>query len=93
MNKKPEIGKYIDNEEKDFITSFEQSNTKLRSFLTKKRKEEIKKIAYTTIHDERQKISLRVPKKDLADLKSRAMQEGISYQTLINSVIHRFVSH
>jgi hypothetical protein len=40
----------------------------------------------------RAKISLRVPKRDLVRLKSRALQEGIPYQTLINALIHRYVS-
>jgi predicted DNA binding CopG/RHH family protein len=35
---------------------------------------------------------LRIPRTDLARLKSRAMQEGIPYQTLINSIIHKYVT-
>jgi predicted DNA binding CopG/RHH family protein len=41
---------------------------------------------------ERAKISLRIPRQDLARLKSRALQEGIPHQTLINALIHRYVS-
>jgi hypothetical protein len=41
--------------------------------------------------DERAEISLRVPKRDLMRLKSRALQDGVSYQTLINALIHRLV--
>ena len=46
-------------------------------------------MARAAMTDERTKISLRVPKRDLARLKSRALQEGIPYQTLINALIHR----
>ncbi len=49
-------------------------------------------MARATMTDERAKISLRVPKRDLTRLKSRALQEGIPYQTLINALIHRYVS-
>ena len=49
-------------------------------------------MARAAMTDERAKISLRVPKRDLARLKSRALQEGIPYQTLINALIHRYVS-
>ena len=49
-------------------------------------------MARATIVDEGAKISLRIPKRDLTHLKSRALQEGIPYQTLINAVIHRYVS-
>lgn len=47
--------------------------------------------ARATINDERFKVSLRIPKSDLTRLKSRALQEGIPYQTLINSIIHKYV--
>jgi predicted DNA binding CopG/RHH family protein len=44
------------------------------------------------LSEERAKISLRVPKRDLVQLKSRALQEGVPYQTLINSLSRRYVS-
>ncbi|CAN7413323.1 hypothetical protein [Pararhizobium sp. LjRoot238] len=49
-------------------------------------------MAQAAFSDDREKISLRVSKGDLARLKSRALQEGIPYQTLINSIIHKYVS-
>jgi predicted DNA binding CopG/RHH family protein len=49
-------------------------------------------MARATMADERAKISLRIPKRDLIRLKLRALQEGIPYQTLINALIHRYVS-
>jgi predicted DNA binding CopG/RHH family protein len=49
-------------------------------------------MARATMAGERAKISLRVPKRGLTRLKSRALQEGIPYQSLINALIHRYVS-
>jgi uncharacterized DUF497 family protein len=37
-------------------------------------------------------ISLRVDGTDLADLKREAERQGIPYQTLINSIVHRFLN-
>lgn len=37
-------------------------------------------------------ISLKLDANNLADLKSEAERLGMPYQTLINSVLHRYVS-
>jgi predicted DNA binding CopG/RHH family protein len=92
MKKTPEIGRYLDDEEKALVQAFETSDAPLKSALTHKRKSEIEATARATMSDERAKISLRVPKRGLTRLKSRALQEGIPYQTLINALIHRYVS-
>jgi predicted DNA binding CopG/RHH family protein len=92
MKKTPEIGRYLDSEEKDFAEAFETGDAPLKSGLTPRRKDEIEEMARATMADERAKISLRIPKRDLTRLKSRALQEGIPYQTLINALIHRYVS-
>lgn len=42
--------------------------------------------------NEKKNISLRVNKQDLDQLKLRAEREGIPYQTLISSIIHKFIS-
>jgi len=39
-----------------------------------------------------QAISLRISEFDLEMLKRRAEQEGLPYQTLINMIIHKFVT-
>jgi hypothetical protein len=92
MKKTPEIGRFLDDEERALVQAFEASDAPVRSGLTPKRKREIEAMARATMTDECAKISLRVPKRDLTRLKSRALQEGIPYQTLINALIHRYVS-
>ena len=79
-------------EEREFIEDFENSSNPLVSFLTPERRREVVAAARATINDERFKVSLRIPKSDLSRLKSRALQEGIPYQTLINSIIHKYVT-
>lgn len=93
MAKNPEVGAFLDNEEEEFIELFEGSDKALVSGLTEERRKEIEAMARSTMNDEREKISLRVSRADLVRLKSRAMQEGIPYQTLINSLIHKYVSN
>jgi predicted DNA binding CopG/RHH family protein len=81
MKKTPEIGRYFDLGEKAFAQDLETGDAPLKSGLTPERKNEIEAMARATMADERAKISLGIPKRDLARLKSRALQEGIPYQT------------
>ena len=38
-------------------------------------------------------ISLRISSYDLDQLKIRAQEEGLAYQTLINTVLHKYVTN
>jgi hypothetical protein len=91
MKKTPEIGRYLDDEVKALVQAFETSDAPVKSGLTPKRKREIETMARATMSDERAKISLRVPKRNLTRLKSRALQERDPL-SLINAPIHRYVS-
>ena len=39
-----------------------------------------------------QRMNIRISKKDLNALKVKALEEGIPYQTLVSSVIHKYLS-
>jgi predicted DNA binding CopG/RHH family protein len=45
---------------------------------------------YTIKKDKR--INIRISEKDLNGLKLKAVEEGVPYQTLISSILHKFVS-
>ena len=93
MNKEPAIGKYLDDEERELIEAIESDDYELgESKLTPERLSEIQEAARNTINETSAKISIRIPRTDLARVKSLAMQEGIPYQTLIKSIIHKAVS-
>jgi predicted DNA binding CopG/RHH family protein len=38
------------------------------------------------------RVNIRISQKDLLDLQKRALREGIPYQTLISSVLHKYLS-
>ena len=38
------------------------------------------------------RINIRISSKDLNDLQKRALREGIPYQTLVASILHKYVS-
>jgi len=45
--------------------------------------------ARTLLKDQR--MNIRITKKDLDGLKAKALEEGIPYQTLVSSILHKFV--
>ena len=44
-----------------------------------------------TLDGKRRRISISIPERDLVKLKTRAAEEGMPYQTLINSILHKYV--
>ena len=91
MTKKPTTGKFYDADEQALIESIESDDARFESTLNDERIKEIRQIARATINDDREKISLRIPKSDLVRIRSRALREGIPYQTLISGIIHQYI--
>jgi hypothetical protein len=75
MKKTPEIGRYLDLEEKAFADAFETGDAPLKSRLKPEREAEIEAMARATMAGERaKKPRCAFSKRDLA--RSRALQEG-----------------
>ena len=50
------------------------------------------RIAVQDKYAKRKAINLKVLESDIRLFKSKAMQEGMGYQTLINSVLHKYIT-
>ena len=48
-------------------------------------------IARNTLKKDK-RVNLRISSKDLEDIKTYAVEEGLPYQTLMSSVLHKFIS-
>jgi predicted DNA binding CopG/RHH family protein len=88
----PKIGAYLDDEEKQMIEALEAEVAVFVSHLTPKRKKEIEAMARAVINPVREKITLRIARQDLMRLKAKVISEGMPYQTLIGSILHKAVS-
>ena len=80
----------LDAEEKDILESYERGEW----LPIKNPKAEIKKLreyARNTLQKDK-RINIRMSSKDLGQVQVIAAQEGIPYQTLISSIIHKYVS-
>ncbi len=50
------------------------------------------KAAATATFRKEKRVNIRLSTPDLMDIQARALEEGMPYQTLIASVLHKFVS-
>ncbi len=78
---------YLDNEEKEIIEAFNRGEFKRVDNFEQAKKEHIETAKNTV---KRQAISLRLPERDLMRIKTLARRDGVPYQTLITSIIHRY---
>ena len=80
----------LDKEEKTILESFEKEEWKSTPDLKAKQKY-YSAIAKNT-HLKNKRINIRLSEKILNDLKAKSLEEGIPYQTLISSILHKFTS-
>ena len=71
------------------LAAFERGE--LKSALTAARKKLIRNAAEQTVKKDK-RINIRISGRDLDAIQRRALEEGIPYQTLVSSVLHKYVS-
>ncbi|MEM8491971.1 MAG: hypothetical protein AAF756_14215 [Pseudomonadota bacterium] len=79
----------LSSEERDLLQAAERGE--FVSVLTDERREELQKVAANTFRKDK-RINIRISNRDLLAVQSMATQEGIPYQTLVSSIIHKYVS-
>jgi predicted DNA binding CopG/RHH family protein len=76
--------------EKDLIKSIENDEW-VRVDNASKLKKELKKAAKNTVIKD-QRMNIRIAKRDIDSLKAKALEEGLPYQTLVSSILHKYIS-
>ncbi|RLJ21834.1 antitoxin [bacterium endosymbiont of Escarpia laminata] len=79
----------LDSEEKEILEAFEKGELKRAKNVTQEIKQH-KAVAEATFKKDT-RINIRISSRDLRSLQVRALKEGIPYQTLVSSVLHKFV--
>lgn len=79
----------VDAYEQEILKAYDSG--KLKSVATKNELEKFKAAARATAIKDR-RVNIRLSSLDLSDIQVKAMQEGVPYQTLIASVLHKFVT-
>ena len=81
---------FLDNEERDLIKSLETEEWKsvknIESWKTM-----LSNAATSTLTKD-QRMNIRITKNDLEGIKIKAVEEGIPYQTLVASILHKYIT-
>lgn len=79
----------LDAFESDVLTAFDAGE--LASVASKEELEKLRAAARATGTKDR-RVNIRLASADVRDLQALALREGIPYQTLIASVLHKYVT-
>ena len=80
----------IDEEERDLMESIDKDEWRSVENMEREKEEAIAAARNTLKKDKR--INLRLSQKDYHQIQVKAIEEGIPYQTLISSIIHKYLN-
>jgi len=78
----------LDPEERELYDAVESGKIKFKP-ISEREKKRIQVIAKSTLEKTRN-INIRLAQRDVMRLKVKAMEEGLPYQTLAASILHKF---
>ena len=78
----------LDAEEKELLESFEKNEWKP---VKEKKISHYQQIAKATFKKD-SRVNIRMSSKDVHAIQVKALEEGIPYQTLISSILHKYVT-
>jgi len=80
----------LSKEEKELLESVEKGEWKtIPNF--KKEAKRYQEYAKATFRKDK-RVNIRISEKDLVNIQKKALQEGLPYQTLISSVLHKYIT-
>lgn len=80
----------LDSKEKELLDSVERGEWRSVRRLKGERRRYGRYAAATFRKDRR--VNIRISTKDLETIQKRALEEGLPYQTLISSLLHKYVA-
>jgi predicted DNA binding CopG/RHH family protein len=80
----------LDKYEEDILKSYENDEWKSVNNINEIKQQYVKYARNTFQKNKR--INIRISESDLARLKAKSLEEGIPYQTLVSSLIHKFIT-
>ena len=80
----------IDQEEKELMESIERDEWRPVKNIDQEKQKAIAAARNTLRKDKR--INLRLTQKDYHQIQIKAIEEGIPYQTLISSIVHKYLN-
>lgn len=83
---------YLDDEERDLIQSIDSIDTAALQPPSADRIKMLQRAARTYNNRASAKMNIRISPEELEILKDRAAQEGLKYQTLVKSILHKYLT-
>ncbi len=80
----------IDEEERDLMNSLEKGEWE-EIEESEEYRLQAKRYAEATMKKDK-RMNIRISERDLKNLKIKAMEEGLPYQTLVSMILHKYVS-
>jgi predicted DNA binding CopG/RHH family protein len=80
----------IDEEERELLKSTENDEWITVTDIDKQKKQ-ARDYAEATIRKDK-RMNIRISERDLRNLKKRALEEGIPYQTMVSMILHKYLS-
>lgn len=77
-------------DEKQLIKTIENDEWKTVTNVAEMRAEFKAAAKMTLLKDQR--MNIRITQRDLEGLKTKALEEGLPYQTLVSSIIHKYLN-
>ena len=80
----------LDQEEKDILDSFDKGKFKP----VKNKKAEMARLRQYAVNtmQKNKRINIRLSEQDLFGIQTKATEEGLPYQTLISSILHKYLA-
>ena len=79
----------LDNYEKDILQSVEMGEWKSKGDID----DRLSQLQSYIKNQKKQSISIQISENDIYELKKRALENGISYQNIIQMLVHQFTSN
>ncbi len=95
MSKAKQIDRFLDDEERDIIESYEAAiddGRVVMPSLEEQQETAAKWQAIVRSSTDRMPITLRLQSGDISRLKSIALRKGLPYQTLVASILHQYAN-
>ncbi len=83
-------GVELNPEEKELLESYERDEWRSVSDIESE-SGRYRKYADATFKKDK-RVNIRISQKDLMAIQKKALEEGIPYQTLISSILHKYIS-
>ena len=83
---------YTDPEEEELIESIKKIDTRSVTRPTAQENRTAKRAARQYLARQETKMNIRISPEELERIKERAAQEGLRYQTLVKSVLHKYIT-